>query len=153
MSNKTKIDKTDKKILSFLMKNARMPFLEIARECGISGAAIHQRVKKLENSEVIEGSQFNISPKSIGYDICAYVGVQLAKANLYKDVVQDLMKIPEVIECHFTTGRFAVLIKIFCKNNDHLMEVLVNTIQNIPEISSTETFISLDQAFHRQLEI
>ncbi len=151
--SKIKIDKTDKKILSFLMKNARMPFLEIARECGISGAAIHQRVKKLENSEVIEGSQFNISPKSIGYDICAYVGVQLAKANLYKDVVQDLMKIPEVIECHFTTGRFAVLIKIFCKNNDHLMEVLVNTIQNIPEISSTETFISLDQAFHRQLEI
>jgi Lrp/AsnC family transcriptional regulator for asnA, asnC and gidA len=151
--NKIKIDKTDKKILSFLMKNARMPFLEIARECGISGAAIHQRVKKLENSDVIEGSQFNISPKSIGYDICAYVGVQLTKANLYKDVVQDLMKIPEVIECHFTTGRFAVLIKMFCKNNDHLMEVLVNTIQNIPEISSTETFISLDQAFHRQLEI
>lgn len=151
--SKTKIDETDKKILSFLMKNARMPFLEIARECGISGAAIHQRVKKLENSEVIEGSQFNISPKSIGYDICAYVGVQLAKANLYKDVVQDLMKIPEVIECHFTTGRFAVLIKMFCKDNNHLMEVLVNTIQNIPEISSTETFISLDQAFHRQLEI
>ena len=150
---KIKIDKTDKKILSFLMKNARVPFLEIARACGISGAAIHQRVKKLEDSKVIEGSQFNINPHTIGYDICAYVGVQLTKANKYKEVVQELIKIPEVTECHFTTGRFAVLIKLYCQDNNHLMEVLVNTIQNIAEIASTETFVSLDQAIYRQLEV
>lgn len=150
---KIKIDKTDKKILSFLKQNARIPFLEIARSCGISGAAIHQRVKKLEDSNVIEGSQFIINPQSIGYDICAFVGLQLVKANKYKEVVEELKKIPEVTECHFTTGRFAVLIKIFCQDNNHLMEVLVNTIQNIPEIASTETFVSLDQAIYRQLEV
>lgn len=147
------LDKTDKKILNFLTKNARIPFLEIARACGISGAAIHQRVKKLEEIKVIEGSQFMLNPKSIGYDICAFVGVQLSKANKYNDVVTELLNIPEVIECHYTTGRFAVLIKLYCRDNTHLMDVLVNTIQNLPDIASTETFISLDQTISRQLHL
>ena len=147
------VDETDKKILYYLSKNARMPFLEIARECGISGAAIHQRVKKLEDAGIIEGSMFIVKPKALGLEVCAYVGIQLAKADKLSSVIEELKGIPEIVECHFITGKYALLVKLFCKSNEELMDILVNTFQNIAGISSTETFISLDQAIDRQIEV
>jgi len=150
---KIQVDAIDQKILSYLVKNARMPFLEIARECGISGAAIHQRVKKMEEAGIIVGSRMVVKPKALGYDVCAFVGIQFSMANQYEGVVEELKVIPEVVECHFITGAFALLLKIYCRDNEHLMEVLVNTIQNIPGILNTETFISLDQAFERQVYV
>lgn len=150
---KIQVDAVDQKILSYLVKNARMPFLEIARECGISGAAIHQRVKKMEEAGIIAGSRMVVKPKALGYDVCAFVGVQFSMANQYEGVVDALRNIPEVVECHFITGGYALLLKIYCRDNEHLMEVLVNTIQNIPGILNTETFISLDQAFERQVYV
>lgn len=148
---KYQIDKTDQKILAFLVKNARMPFLEIARECGVSGAAIHQRVKKLENLGVITGSRLLVKPQALGLNVCAFVGVSLSQANHYPTVIDALKQIPEVVECHFVTGEHALMVKIFCYNHDHLMEILINTIQNIPYVVQTKTFISLDQAIERQV--
>jgi Lrp/AsnC family transcriptional regulator for asnA, asnC and gidA len=145
------IDEVDQKILSFLVKNARMPFLEIARECGVSGAAIHQRVKRLESNGVITGSRLLVKPQALGLNICAFVSVTLSEANKYPEVVENLKKIAEIVECHFVTGRAALLLKVYCFDNDHLMEVLLNTIQNIPYIQSTDTMISLDQAIERQV--
>jgi Lrp/AsnC family transcriptional regulator, regulator for asnA, asnC and gidA len=148
---KYQIDQIDQKILSFLVKNARMAFLEIARECGVSGAAIHQRVKKMENLGIITGSRLLVKPQTLGLNVCAYVGVSLAQANHYPSVIEALKQIPEVVECHFVTGKHALMLKIYCQNHDHLMEVLINTIQNIPSVEQTETFISLDQAIERQV--
>ena len=148
---KYQIDHIDQKILSFLVKNARMPFLEIARECGVSGAAIHQRVKKMENIGVITGSRLLVKPQAIGLTVCAFVGVQLSQANQYPAVVDALKNISEVVECHFVTGPHSLLLKIYCRNHDHLMEVLINTIQNIPSVMQTETLVSLDQAIERQV--
>lgn len=145
------IDQIDQKILSFLVKNARMPFLEIARECGVSGAAIHQRVKRLEANGVITGSRLLVKPQALGLTVCAFVSVSLSEANKYPDVVEAFKKISEIVECHFVTGKYALLIKIYCFNHDHLMEILVNTIQKIPYVQSTETQISLDQAIERQV--
>ena len=145
------IDPIDQKILSFLVNNARMPFLEIARECGVSGAAIHQRVKRLESNGVITGSRLLVKPQALGLNVCAFVSVSLSEANKYPEVISQLKKIAEIVECHFVTGRAAILIKVYCCNNDHLMEILLNTIQNIPYIQSTETMISLDQAIERQI--
>ncbi|MGD9976327.1 MAG: Lrp/AsnC ligand binding domain-containing protein [Bacteroidales bacterium] len=153
MNEKLKVDAIDQKILSYLVKNARMPFLEIARECGISGAAIHQRVKKMEDAGIIAGSRMIVKPKALGFDVCAYVGVQLVSTNQYKGVIEALKLMPEVVECHFITGEYALLLKIFCRDNEHLMDVLVNTIQNISGISRTETFISLDQAIERPVYV
>lgn len=153
MAEKYMVDVIDQKILSYLVKNARMPFLEIARECGISGAAIHQRVKKMEEAGIIAGSRMIVKPKALGFDVCAFVGVRLSAANQYEGVVDALKQMPEVVECHFITGGYGLLLKLFCRDNEHLMEVLVNTIQNIPGISDTETFISLDQAFERQVYV
>ena len=149
--NKFQIDATDQKILSFLVKDARMPFLEIARECGVSGAAIHQRVKKLESCGVITGSRLLVKPQALGLDVCAFVGVRLAQPNCYPQVIEALKKIPEVVECHFVTGEHALLLKIYCFNHDHLMKILVDTLQNIPGIGKTETWVSLDQAIERQI--
>ncbi len=145
------IDATDQKILSFLVKNARMPFLEIARECGVSGAAIHQRVKRLEAAGVITGSRLLVKPQAIGLNVCAFVSISLSEASKYNEVVASLKKIPEVVECHFVTGKYALLVKIYCLDNEHLMEVLLNTIQKIPFIQATETMIALDEAIDRQV--
>ncbi|MBQ4184662.1 MAG: Lrp/AsnC ligand binding domain-containing protein [Bacteroidales bacterium] len=145
------IDQIDQKILSFLVKNARMPYLEIARECGVSGAAIHQRVKRLENAGVITGSRLLVKPQAIGLNVCAYISISLSESTKYAEVISHLKKIPEIVECHFVTGRHAILAKVYCLNNDHLMEVLLNTIQKIPYIQSTDTMISLDEPIERQV--
>lgn len=149
--SKYQIDETDQKILSFLVKNARMPFLEIARECGVSGAAIHQRVKKMESLGIITGSRLLVKPQTLGLNVCAFVQVSLSEANKYPEVIDALKQISEVVECHFVTGKHSLLLKIYCFNHDHLMEILINTIQNIPSVKQTETLISLDQAIERQV--
>ena len=145
------IDSIDRKILSSLVNNARMPFLEIARECGISGAAIHQRVKKLEANGVITGSRLLVKPEAIGLNVCAFVCLSLSESNKYPEVIAAIKKIPEVMECHFVTGEASLLLKVYCFDNNHLMEILLNTIQKIPFVKSTDTMISLDQAFERQI--
>ncbi len=145
------IDETDKKILSFLVKNARMSFLEIARECGISGAAIHQRVKKMETCGIITGSCLRVTPAAIGLSVCAFIEIDLSQTNTYPQVIEALKKIPEVVECHFVTGGHSLLLKLYCFNHEHLMHVVINMIQNIPGIKKTETFLSLDQPIERQV--
>ena len=147
------IDGIDKQILRALMEDARTPILKIARNVGISGAAIHQRLRKLEKSELISGSKFVINPKVLGYTTMAFVGIYLDKAMNNPDAVKQLQKIPEVLECHYTTGNWSILIKILCKDNEHLMHVLNKKIQTIEGVSRTETFISLNQQIDRQIKI
>ena len=147
------IDGIDKTILRSLMKDARTPVLEIARQVGISGAAIHQRLRKLEQSELLSGSKFIINPKALGYTTMAFIGIFLEKAVNNPTAVKQLKKIPEVLECHYTTGNWSILIKVLCKDNAHLMQVLNKNIQAITGVSRTETFISLDQQIDRQIKI
>lgn len=145
------IDDVDRKILSFLINNARMPFLEIARECGISGAAVHQRVRKLETNGVISGSRLIVKPGTLGLNVCAFISLSLSEDNKYPEVVAALKHVPEIVECHFVTGKAALFLKVYCLDNDHLMEILLNTIQRIPYVQSTDTMISLDEAFEREI--
>ena len=147
------IDGIDKIILRQLMEDARKPILEIARKVGISGAAIHQRLRKLEKSGLISGSKFIVDPKVLGYRTMAFIGVYLDRAANNARAVRQLKDIPEVIECHYTTGNWSVLIKILSKDNEDLMHLLNNKIQAIDGVSRTETFISLDQQIDRQIKI
>ena len=147
------IDGIDKEILRDLMEDARKPILQIAKKVGISGAAIHQRLKKLEQAGVIVGSKFIINNKVLGYTTVAFVGIYLEKAANNGDAVRELKKIPEVLECHYTTGNWSVLIKIICRDNEHLMQMLNKKIQTIEGVSRTETFISLDQQIERQIQL
>ncbi len=148
-----KIDGIDKIILNQLMKDARTPILSIAREIGISGAAIHQRLRKLEASGLIAGSKFVINPKTLGFKTLAFVGIFLDSSSKYKEAVKRLKEIDEVTESHYTTGNYAIFVKILCKDNEHLMQVLNHQIQNIKGVARTETFISLDQQIDRQMKI
>ncbi len=146
-----KLDEMDRTILAELINDARKPYLEIARECGVSGAAIHQRVKKLEENGIIYGSSTLIKPSSIGYTICAFMFLNLTENNKYDEVIKALKNVTEIVECHFITGRSAILIKLYCRDNAHLMEVALNTIQKIPYVQSTETMVSLDEPIKRQI--
>ena len=148
-----RIDGIDKKILRSLMGDARRPILDIARSIGISGAAVHQRLRKLERSGLISGSKFTINPKALGYRTLAYIGIYLDKAMSNPRAVKELEGIPEVLECHYTTGNWSILIKVLCKDNEHLMQVLNKHIQQIEGVSRTETFISLEQQIDRQISI
>jgi Lrp/AsnC family transcriptional regulator for asnA, asnC and gidA len=148
-----KIDGIDKKILRSLMADARRPILEIARGIGISGAAVHQRLRKLERSGLISGSKFTINPKALGYRTLAYIGIFLDRAMSNPRAVKELERIPEVLECHYTTGNWSILIKVLCRDNEHLMNVLNKHIQQIEGVSRTETFISLNQQIDRQISI
>lgn len=153
MEHHLQIDSLDKKIIHLITQNARIPYLEVARECKVSGAAIHQRIQKLTNMGVITGSQFTIEPKKIGYKTCAYMGIFLDKASLYNEVLEELKKIPEITQCHFTTGNYSVFVKIYAMDNEHLKSILSDKIQLIPGISRTETFISLEVGFNRSIPI
>ena len=130
-----------------------MPFKDVAAECGVSRAAIHQRVQRLIEIGVILGSSFNINPKSLGYTTCTYVGITLERGNMYRDVAQQIAMIPEVVECHYTTGSYTMLIKLYAKDNEQLMELLNDKLQNINGVVSTETLISLEQSIKREVPV
>ena len=148
-----KIDNLDKKILNILSKNARIAFKDVAAECNVSRAAIHQRVQHLIEAGVITGSGFDVNPKSLGYSTCTYVGISLEKGSMYKDVVSELQLIPEVVECHFTTGPYTMLVKLYASDNEQLMDLLNNRLQSIPGVVSTETLISLEQSIKREIPV
>lgn len=148
-----KIDNLDKKILGIIVNNARIPSKEIAETCGVSRAAIHQRVQKLTDIGVITGSGYHVNPKALGYATCTYIGVKLEKGSMYRDVVPELEKIHEVVECHFTTGPYSMLIKLYARDNQHLMELLNDKIQMIHGVIDTETLISLEQSMNRSIPI
>ncbi len=148
-----KIDNLDRKILSIIMRNARIPSKDVAMECGVSRAAIHQRIQRLIDLDVIIGSGYNVNPKVLGYATCTYIGVNLERGAMYRDVVPEFEKIPEVVECHFTTGPYTMLIKLYARDNEHLMDLLNNKIQMIHGVTGTETLISLDKSIDRVIPI
>ncbi|MEA5081345.1 MAG: Lrp/AsnC ligand binding domain-containing protein [Dysgonamonadaceae bacterium] len=148
-----KIDKLDRQILEIISQNARIPFRDVAEQCGVSRAAIHQRVQRMIENDVITGSGYNVNPRVLGYATNAYIGVKLEKGSMYKNVVPEFEKIPEVTECHFTTGPYTLLIRLYAKDNEHLMDLLNNRIQEIPGVVATETMISLSQNIKRDVSI
>ncbi|VBB47054.1 Transcriptional regulator, AsnC family [uncultured Paludibacter sp.] len=148
-----KIDKLDRKILQIITQNARKPFKDVAEECNVSRAAIHQRVQRLIDIGVITGSGYTVNPKMLGYQICVYIGITLERASMYKDVVHELEKIPEIVESQYTLGAYTLLIKMYAKNDEHLMSLLNGKIQEIPGVATTETLTSLDQRIKRTIPI
>ncbi len=147
-----KIDELDRKILRIITQNARIPFKDVAEKCGVSRAAVHQRVQRMYDMGVITGSGYVVNPKSLGYHLCAYIGITLEKGTMYKSVVTALEKIPEVVESHYTLGSYSILIKMYARDDMHLMELL-SQLQEIQGLAQTETFTALDQRIKRSLPI
>jgi len=148
-----KIDALDKKILDIITRNARIPSKNVAVECGVSRAAIHQRIQRLIELKVITGSGYKIDPRTLGLQTCTYIGIRLERGSMYREVVKYLEAIPEIIECHFTTGPYTMLCKLYARDNEHLMDLLNNKIQGIEGVVSTETLISLEESIKREISI
>ncbi len=146
------LDALDKKILKLIQNDARIPFLEVARACNVSGAAIHQRIQKLTSVGILKGSQFIIEPEKIGYETCAYVGLYLKDPEKFDSVVDKLRQIPEVTECHYTTGGYDMFIKIYARNNHHLLNIIHDKLQPLG-LSRSETIVSFNAVIDRQLPI
>jgi len=146
------LDRLDKKILSLIATNARIPFLEVARACNVSGAAIHQRIQKLLSTGVLRGSQFVVDPEKVGYETCAYVGLYLKNPEDFDVVVSRLRDIPEVVECHYTTGGFDLFIKIYARNNHHLLSIIHDKLQPLG-LSRSETIVSFNAVIDRQISV
>ena len=153
MTLRSSLDEVDLKILDIITKNARIPFKEVAMEVGISRAAVHQRVTRMFDLGVITGSGYYVNPKKVDFRTCTYIGIFLEKGGLFSEVVTRLELIPEIVECHYTTGQYAIFIKVYAKDNEHLKTILSNEIQKIPGVSSTETFISLEESFKRTIPV
>ena len=151
VEKKALLDGIDKIIIKHLLKEARTPIQILSNACGISGAAIHQRLKKLENTGVVSGSQIILNPKILGFNTVAFIGIYLDKAIRNPEAVRQLKNIPEVIECHYTTGNWSIFVKLLCRDNEHLMQLLNKNIQTINGVSRTETFISLQEQISRQI--
>ena len=148
-----KIDELDRRILQILTQNARVPFKDVAEECKVSRAAVHQRVQRLFDNGIVLGSSYQVNPKMLGYNLCVYVGITLERGSLYDAVCDELEKIPEIVESQFTLGGFSMLIKLYARDDQHLMHLLNRQIQTIPGIVKTETLTALDQRISRNLPI
>lgn len=148
-----KADLLDKKILRVICVDARRSFKEIAAHCGVSRAAIHQRVVRMFERGIITGSGYQVNPKYLGFGTCSFIGIKLERGNMYNEVVRELQKIPEVVECHFTTGSYGMIVKLYSQDNEHLKDLLNNRIQEIPGVNGTDTMISLEQSISRNIPI
>ena len=146
------LDQLDKKILRLIADDARIPFLEVARECNVSGAAIHQRIQKLTNLGILKSSQFVIDPEKIGYETCAYMGLNLKNPENFDDVVEALKKIPEIVECHYTTGEYDLFIKLYAYNNHHLLTIIHDKLQALG-LSRSVSLISYNAVIDRPLPV
>lgn len=146
------LDRLDLQILRLVAADARIPFLEVARLCNVSGAAIHQRIQKLTAQGVLKGSEFIFDPEKIGYETCAYIGLYLKDPESFDSVLQALEAIPEVVECHFTTGKYDMFIKLYARNNHHLLSIIHDKLQPLG-LSRTETLISFHEAIRRQIPV
>ncbi|MDR0988556.1 MAG: Lrp/AsnC ligand binding domain-containing protein [Prevotellaceae bacterium] len=146
------LDDLDGQIMRMIADNARIPFLEVARACNVSGAAIHQRIQKLTSAGVLKGTEYVIDPERIGYETCAYIGIYLKDPSSFEQVTKALEEIPEVVECHFTTGKYDMFIKLYARNNHHLLSIIHNQLQPLG-LSRTETLISFNEAIRRQVPV
>ncbi|MBU2969847.1 transcriptional regulator AsnC [Pseudoalteromonas sp. C2R02] len=145
------IDNLDKNILEALTENARIPYAELAKKLAVSAGTIHVRVEKMKNSGIIEGTKVSINAKNLGYDVCCFVGINLKNAKDYPNTIKRLEEFEEVVEAYYTTGNYSIFIKLMTRSIDHLQFVLINKIQTIEEIQSTETLISLQNPINRDV--
>lgn len=146
-------DNLDLQILGILMEDATIPYTEIAKKLIVSGGTIHVRMKKMQELGIIKGSHLMIDPQKIGYDICAFLGIYLEKGSQYKDAVESLRNIKEIVELHYCTGSYSMFAKIVCRDTNHLRHLLNEGIQGVKGIQRTETIISLEESIKRQITL
>ncbi len=152
-SKNYEIDNVDLKILSLLMEDAKTPYTEIAKKVFVSGGTVHVRMRKMEEMGIVTGTTLKMNYSKLGIDISAFMGIFLEKSSLYNQVIEQLKAIPEIVTINYTTGNYGIFIKMHCRDTEHLREVLHDKIQKVEGIERTETFISLEEALYRHIQL
>jgi Lrp/AsnC family transcriptional regulator, regulator for asnA, asnC and gidA len=150
---KFNLDKLDLQIISAMMEDAGISYADLGKQLFVSGGTIHVRIKKLQELGVVKGTKLNVDLKQLGYDITAFVGIYLEKSSLYDVVAEELKKVPEIIRLNYTTGNYSMFLEVVCKDINQLRFILHDTLQHIKGIERTETFISLDESFNRNVQV
>ena len=153
MASKLNLDKLDLQIIQEMLESAEIPYAELGKKLFVSGGTIHVRIKKLEGFGIVKGKKLSVNLKQLGYDITAFVGIFLEKSSLYDVVAKELEKIPEIIRLNYTTGNYSMYIEIVCKDINQLRHVLHDELQKIKGIERTETLISLEESFNRNVQV
>ncbi len=153
MADLSDIDQLDKQILGILTTDGKMPYADIAKQLFVSPGTIHVRRKKLEALGVVRGYTLNVDYSKLGYDVTAFLGIYLDKSSLYDEVAEQLKAIPEIVEANYTTGAYAIFVKMIVRDTEHLRDILHDRIQRIQGIQRTETLISLDQSISRAVAL
>lgn len=153
MASKINLDHLDLQIISAMMEDAGISYADLGKSLSVSGGTIHVRIKKLQESGIVKGTRLNVNLKELGYDITAFVGIYLEKSSLYDAVAKDLKKIPEIVRLNYTTGNYSMFIEIVCRDITQLRHVLHDDLQKIKGIERTETLISLEESFNRNVQV
>ena len=143
----------DQEILKILNKDARFPYSEIAKTLGISNSLVHQRVKKMIETGIVESTTVKFHAKSMGFLTKSYTGIRLKEARYAESVMEELKKIEEITECNFVSGNYAIFILIFARDNEDLRRILYQQVHLIEGVAGTDTFISFDTCFERSIPI
>jgi Lrp/AsnC family transcriptional regulator for asnA, asnC and gidA len=147
------IDKLDLQIIQAMMQDAEISYADLGKQFFVSGGTIHVRIKKLEELGIVQGKRLAIDLKVLGYDIIAFIGIYLEKSSLYDTVALALKNIPQVVRVNYTTGNYSMFVEIVCKDIQQLRFVLHDELQKIKGIERTETFISLEESFSRNVRV
>ena len=153
MSAKLNLDKLDLQIMQEMMNDAGISYADLGKKLFVSGGTIHVRIKKLQEARIVKGTKLNVDMKQLGYDVIAFIGIYLEKSSLYDSVAKELKKIPEIVRLNYTTGNYSMFAEIVCKNIQQLRFVLHDELQKIKGIERTETFISLEESFMRDVQV
>src|SRR4029453_2208251 len=153
MPAKLNLDKLCLQIIQEMMSNAEISYADLGKKLFVSGGTIHVRIKKLEEAGIVKGTKLNVDIKQLGYDVIAFIGIFLEKSSLYDTVAKELKKIPEIVRLNYTTGNYSMFAEVICKDIQQLRFVLHDELQKIKGIERTETFISLDESFIRNVVV
>lgn len=153
MSQKLNLDKLDYQIIQAMAENAEISYADLGKKLFVSGGTIHVRIKKLQESGIVTGTKLTVDIKALGFDVITFVGIYLQKSSMYEDVAKELAKIPQIVRLNYTTGTYSMFAEIVCKNIQQLKHVLHDKLQNIKGIERTETLISLEESFNRNVQV
>lgn len=149
---KNKLDDVDFKILGLLSDNAQMPYTEVAKKLNISPGTVHARIKKMKNLGVIKGATLNLDYSKIGWKMTIFLGVYLRETMLYKKVIDELTKVPEIVKIHHSTGKYDIFAKMHAKDSMHYRQIYQEAILTIKGIKGVESFISVEENMSRHIE-
>ncbi len=153
MAGKINLDKLDFQIIHEMMEDAEISYADLGKKLFVSGGTIHVRIKKLQEMNIVKGTKLAVDIRQLGYDVIAFIGIYLEKSSLYDAVAEELKKVPEIVRLNYTTGNYSMFAEIVCRDIAQLRVVLHDKLQNIKGIERTETLISLEESFARNVQV